>query len=151
MDHCISQIIYDLISLTGKRSHSDKTSSEQESSVEPTGDLAGSEAKTRLLIPPPIIRMESDDGSTSTASKFIRNGTELRRSLRRINSLTRRLKSPIPPAASNNTTNAGTSTEVVIPKRKNSRSSVAGGEAAATLTRPIIEPEFRSCVGTDNV
>ena len=136
--------------LTGKRSHSEKTSSEQDSTVEPTGDLAGSEAKTRLLIPPPIIRMESDDGSTSTTSKFIRNGTELRRSLRRINSLTRRLKSPIPPT-SNNTTNAGTSTEVVIPKRKNSRSSVAGGEAAATLTRPIIEPEFRSCVGTDNV
>ena len=134
----------------GKRSHSDKTSSEHESTVEQSGDLAGgSEAKTRLLIPPPIIRMESDDGSTSTTSKFIRNGTELRRSLRRINSLTRRLKSPIPP---NNTTAVGTtSMEVVIPKRKNSRSSVAGGEATATLTRPIIEPEFTSCVGTDNV
>ena len=53
--------------------------------------------------------------STTTASKFIRNGSELRRSLRRINSLTRRKLSP-----------SSTSVQAKSPKspRKHSQGSI---------------------------
>ena len=82
------------LQFSGKRgrAQSDRSFSSEHESAE-QGHVVGefSEAKSRLLLPPIILEPEKEQTSTS---KFLKNGSEFRRSLRRINSLTRRKLSP---------------------------------------------------------
>ena len=154
----------------GSQADSDPVSGDQVSSRE-----FNDPAKSRLLIPPPPMltvdpSSETDDeediiandntnagnnSSTleaSNATKFIRNGNELRRSLRRINSLTRRKLSPssIKDAITGLpiTVQAKSPTPTVkSPKnRKHSHGSIdTGTGSAAVTTVELQEPEFNTC------
>ena len=88
------------LQFTGKRgrAHSDRSYSSEHESAEQGGQACHlgefSEAKSRLLLPPIILEPEKEQSATTTTSKLLKNGSEFRRSLRRINSLTRRKLSP---------------------------------------------------------
>ena len=103
------------------------------------GEFAEVKQAPRLL---PILHVdpssedEETEANVTTTSKFIRNGNELRRSLRRINSMTRRKLSP---ASSKENTKSS--------KRKHSidGSSVASGEVNSRHCK--VEPDYNSCSG----
>ena len=93
-------IVLFFLQFTGKRgrAHSDRSYSSEHESAEQGGQACHlgefSEAKSRLLLPPIILEPEKEQSATTTTSKLLKNGSEFRRSLRRINSLTRRKLSP---------------------------------------------------------
>ena len=154
----------------GSQADSDPVSGDQVSSRE------FNDTKSRLLIPPPMLQIdpssETDEDediiasdntnaagggggagtssieAVSNATKFIRNGNELRRSLRRINSLTRRKLSPssIKDAISVQAKSPTTPTLKSPKKRKHSHGSIetGTGSAAAVTTVELQEPEFNS-------
>jgi len=145
---------------------SDPVSADQVSSREFSDN-----AKSRLLMPPPPPPLLQIDPSSETdedeehtganvnssmevANKFIRNGNEIRRSLRRINSLTRRKLSPssIKDAMSSQTKSPTPISK--SPKRKHSQGSIDTGTGNMTLmagnttvvdTTARVEPDFNNC------